>query len=231
MEIDITQCVQHLEQQSPEYILKWVWETFSPQVAMTSSFQTQSVPLLHMVSRVTPQMPIYFLDTGFHFPETLAFRDRLVADLGLNLKIIKPELGQEGFILRYGQLYDSDPDLCCQINKILPFRTATRDLLAWVSGIRQDQTSLRNTTPIVSLQNNGLYKVCPLANWSTRQIWQYSYYHHLPDHPLYTQGYESIGCVPCTRPIFEGEDPRAGRWAGHNKTECGLHFTYDSQEN
>lgn len=196
---------------------------------MTSSFQTQSVPLLHMVSRVAPQMPVFFLDTGFHFPQTLAFRDRLVADLGLNLKVLKPELGHKGFLQRYGELYRMDPDMCCHINKVLPLRAVSKNLLAWISGIRRDQTPNRSNTPVIARQLDGLYKICPLATWTAKQVWQYSYDHQLPEHPLLAQGYESIGCAPCTRPVFQGENPRAGRWAGNAKTECGLHLPSDAE--
>ena len=228
MDLDITACNQKLEQQSPEQILSWAWQTFGSQVAMTSSFQTQSVPLLHMVSQVAPEMTIFFLDTGFHFPETLAFRDQLVAELGLNLKVLRPESGHEGFLQKYGELYRHDPDLCCHINKVLPLRAASKHLQAWVSGIRRDQTPARSSTPVLARQPDGLYKVCPLAAWTARQVWQYSYNHKLPGHPLFAQGYESIGCAPCTRPVFQGEDPRAGRWAGQAKTECGLHLPLDT---
>lgn len=224
LKINITEFNHKLEQQSPEQILAWAWEFFRPLIAMTSSFQTQSVPLLHMVSRVAPQMPIFFLDTGFHFPGTLAFRDHLVAELGLKLQVLKPKMGHDVFLQQHGELYHRDPDMCCLINKILPLREASKNLHAWVSGIRRDQTVVRSNTPILSRQPDGLVKVSPLATWNARQIWQYSHDHQLPEHPLLAQGYESIGCAPCTRPIFQGEDPRSGRWPDHVKTECGLHL-------
>lgn len=213
-----------LEQKTPQEIIRWAVETFWPDIGMTSSFQTQSVPLLHMIAQVAPQLPVFFLDTGFHFSETLAFRDQLVQELGLNVQTLTPEIGHETFQKTYGYLYRTDPDLCCHINKVEPLQQAMRGLKAWISGIRRDQTAERRQVPIVSRQADGLYKIAPLATWSRKEVWQYLHDHNLPEHPLLRQGYLSIGCAPCTRPVGEGQDERAGRWAGQEKTECGLHL-------
>lgn len=212
-----------LEGEHPETILQWAWETFAPSIAATSSFQTQSVPLLHMISRASPRMPVLFLDTGFHFPETLAFRDRVVEELELNLRVLEPKTGHDGFLQEYGELYRRNPDLCCHINKVEPLEGAKVGLDAWVAGIRRDQTPARKDTPVVTVEDEGPLKICPMVTWTEEDVESYVQEHDLPRHPLYDQGYGSIGCAPCTRRLMEGEDARAGRWAGTAKTECGLH--------
>lgn len=219
-----------LEEQHPESILEWAWDRFAPSIAATSSFQTQSVPLLHMISRAASRMPILFLDTGFHFPETLAYRDRVVEELDLNLKVLEPDMGHDGFLKEHGELYRRNPDLCCHINKVEPLERAKAGLDAWVAGIRRDQTPARRDTPVLDPQDDGLLKVCPMVRWTADDVEQYVEDHDLPRHPLHDEGYESIGCAPCTRKVMEGEDARAGRWAGMDKTECGLHLDDDTAD-
>lgn len=216
---------QQFEQASAADILAWGWQTFGPYIAVSSSFQTQSVPLLHLISQVCPEMMVIFLDTGFHFPETLAFRDELQARFQLNLVVVRPTIEKRQLVARYGEgLYRRDPDLCCYINKVEPMQRVLDGLYAWISGVRRDQNRLRQSLPILELESTGLLKIHPLLNWSKQQLWAYIDQHQLPAHPLFEKGYPSIGCAPCTRPVFAGEDDRAGRWAGQTKTECGLHF-------
>lgn len=214
---------RRLEARSPTEVLAWAWDELGPEAAASSSFQTQSVPLLHMISRVVAAMPVLFLDTGFHFPETLAFRDRLVRQLGLKLEVLRASGGARGVGLRYGELYRTDPDLCCHLNKVEPMERIQRRLRGWITGIRRDQTVGRRGVEIVSRLPNGVIKVCPLAGWTAVDVEAYLARHRLPRHPLEGQGFASIGCAPCTRPVRIGENARAGRWAGHEKTECGLH--------
>jgi phosphoadenosine phosphosulfate reductase len=209
---------------SPEDILRWAWEAFGPKVAVSSSFQTQSVPLLHIVSRVCPEMPVIFIDTGFHFPETLAFRDALQARYHLNLVRVRPTITKSQLLARYGEgLYRRDPDLCCYLNKVEPMQRAISDLAAWIAGVRHDQTSHRKTLKVIQPLSSGLLKIHPLLSWTRDDLWAYIRKYDLPAHPLYEKGYLSIGCAPCTMPVFLGQDPRAGRWAGMDKKECGLH--------
>ena len=222
--LDVAETNRMLEDAHPEEILLWSWNTFGPLVAASSSFQTNSVPLLHMISRAAPQMVIFFLDTGFHFPETLQFRDQLTHDLHLNVRSLMAEMGHEGFRRMHGELYQHDPDLCCHINKVEPLERARRELRAWISGIRRDQTASRSGTPVFSQLHDGTYKICPLATWSRERVRHYARSHNLPEHPLSELGYASIGCAPCTRPVSGDEDEREGRWAGLQKTECGLHI-------
>ncbi|MGD8456166.1 MAG: phosphoadenylyl-sulfate reductase [Anaerolineales bacterium] len=211
----------------PQQIIEWAVETFWPDVAMSSSFQTHSVPLLHMVSQIKPEMRILFLDTGFHFPETLEFKENLRKSWGLNIVDLHPKIERKEIESRFGKdLFQRDPDLCCFIHKVEPLAEALRGLRAWITGIRQGQTAQRAQASALQLHPNGLVKVNPLLPWTREEVWEYIKEHDLPLHPLYSQGYLSIGCAPCTQPVNSGEDERAGRWIGSNKTECGLHTVF-----
>lgn len=221
--LDLAIANARLERASSAEILAWAAETFGAGLVATSSFQTQSVPLLHLHSRFAPSVPVLFLDTGFHFPETLAYKDALAARLGLDVREVRPQMGHEAFRRRYGELHRHDPDHCCHVNKVLPLRRALEGATAWISGIRRDQTPERADAPIVALVD-GRYKICPMARWTEREVWAYLDEHDLPEHPMLREGYLSIGCAPCTRAVRDGEDGRAGRWSGHAKTECGLHL-------
>lgn len=223
MRIDLGAVNDRFADAGPLAVIAWAHQTFGPGLVMTSSFQTQSVPLLHVLSRVAPEVPVLFLDTGFHFPETLAFRHELAQTLGLTVIDVRNELGHAGFLEEHGELHRTDPDACCYLNKVAPLEKALSRRSAWITGIRKDQTTQRADTPVVSLEH-GRYKVCPLVNWTDRDVHEYMATHALPEHPLHAQGYRSIGCAPCTRATVRGEDARAGRWSGTDKTECGLHL-------
>jgi len=221
---DLARLNAELESKPPHDIITWAVKTFWPDIAMSSSFQTQSLPLLHIVSQVAPQLPILFLDTGYHFPETLAFRDQLVLEWKFNLQTVRAVMPRDEFVRQHGDdLYRKDPDLCCYINKVEPMERAMKGLRAWISGIRRDQSATRTDIQVLERTPDGVLRIHPLATWTRKDVWQYVHDHHLPEHPLLSQGYLSIGCAPCTRHVQEGEDERAGRWAGQEKTECGLH--------
>ncbi len=222
--LDLQRLNREFEHAPPHEIIAWAVETFWPDIAMSSSFQTQSLPLLHIVAQVAPQLPIIFLDTGYHFPETLAFRDHIVREWGLNLRVVRSNMPRAEFVRRYGaDLYRRDPDLCCYINKVEPMRRATEGLRAWISGIRRDQSPARANIHILEQTPHGVVRVHPLANWTRRDVWRYIAQHNLPHHPLLERGYLSIGCAPCTQPVTNPEDERSGRWQGREKVECGLH--------
>ena len=209
---------------SPQEILAWVAQTFAPRLALTSSFQSQSLPLLHMISQIAPQTPIFFLDTGLHFWETLLFREELQRTLGLNVQDLRADASWQPFLSRFGRtLPQEDPDLCCFIRKVQPVQRALQGMDAWVSGIRRDQTENRKNAQFLESEPGGLLKINPLLRWTRPEVQAYMDEHHLPVHPLLQKGYRSIGCRPCTRAIRPGEDERAGRWDGKSKTECGLH--------
>jgi len=228
--IEIAGLNSKFETESPGEILVWASETFNPEkIAVTSSFQSQSVPLLHIISQFTPDLPVLFIDTGFHFPETLVFKDQLERVLGLNIKSIKTEISPNRFKWQTRELYHNNPDLCCYINKVKPFQDAKLKLQGWITGIRRDQTGVRASTSIISVDDDGLYKICPMATWTRDDVWSYIYEHKLPVHPLRSQGYMSIGCAPCTRPVLPGEGDREGRWSDQLKTECGLHISIENE--
>jgi phosphoadenosine phosphosulfate reductase len=213
------------DQQSPADILRWAWETFAPDIAASSSFQTQSLPLLHLISQICPEMPVIFLNTGFHFSETLSYRDELQALLNLNIVIARPAVEKSDLMIRYGEgLYRRDPDLCCYINKVEPMQRAKTGLRAWISGVRHDQTEYRSGLRVLEAPSEGPLKIHPLLNWTKKEVWAYIDQYQLPVHPLLALGYMSVGCAPCTRPIHAGENERDGRWAGLDKVECGLHL-------
>jgi phosphoadenosine phosphosulfate reductase len=222
-DLDLPLLNQRFEHASTAEVLQWAWETFGSKVTASSSFQTQSVPLLHLISQICPEMPVIFLDTGFHFPETLTFRDELQARFGLNLVIARPAKSQ--LAAQYGGgLYRQDPDLCCYLNKVEPMQRALVGFQGWISGVRRDQTANRKNLPTLETQPTGPLKIYPILNWTREQIHAYIDQHQLPTHPLAAQGYASIGCVPCTRPVLPGGDERSGRWVSSTKTECGLHL-------
>lgn len=226
--------VQHLrsfepEHGSPQEVISWAAQHYGSGLAASSSFQMQSLPLLHMLAQHAPHVPILFLDTGFHFPETLAFRDRLVADWGLNLRVVRrePVTGEDR--RRILDLPYVDPDLCCHMHKVEPMRLATKDRSAWMSGIRRDQGRARAAVRVVESADNGPTRIHPFAAWTAQDVMRYVREHDLPEHPLHAQGYLSIGCAPCTQPVSIGMRERDGRWAGQEKTECGLHTTLRPQ--
>lgn len=224
-DLDIVMLNERMADWPATDILAWTWETLGPEVVVSSSFQTQSVPLLHLISQVCPAMPIIFIDTGFHFAETLAFRDELARRYHLNIRVVGPQIDQAELFRRYGEgLYRHDPDLCCHLNKVEPMRRALVGQRGWISGVRHDQTAHRAGLRVLEPQPDGPLKVHPLLAWTKADLWTYINRHDLPTHPLLAQGYLSIGCAPCTRPVTAGEDERAGRWTGTGKTECGLHL-------
>ncbi len=181
--------------------------------------------MVDMLARVAPDVDIFYLDTGLLFPETYATRDRLVARYGIRPLQVLPALTLEAQAEAHGaDLWATRPDLCCHIRKVEPLARALAGRRAWLTGVRRDQAPTRANAPLIEWDRKfGLVKANPLAFWSVAQVWAYIRLHNVPFNPLHDQGYPSIGCAPCTRPVSPGEDPRAGRWAGFVKTECGIH--------
>ncbi len=222
---NIEQLNQRFEKSQPEEILRWAAKQF-PRLAVTSSFQTESVVLLDMISKIDSSIKVLFLETGWHFKETTDFKKEVIQKLGLtNVVDLKadPVKREELNKRTGGKPYEADPDYCCQINKVEPLDLAIENLDAWISGIRRSQSKTRKDIKIIEEYQNGLYKINPLANVTSGDIWWYIKEHKLPIHPLFEKGYLSIGCWPCTRPVQPGDDERSGRWAGREKTECGIH--------
>lgn len=192
---------------------------------MATGFGPSGVALMHMVSRVDSDAMVFYLDTDLLFPETHDLKRRLADRLGLTFTRVHSGISlQEQANQEAPNLWRSDPDRCCYVRKVLPLRhfLATRE--AWITGIRRDQSPTREEIGIVHWDAaHRLVKINPLANWSDRQIWQYIEINDLPYNPLHDRGYPSLGCIPCTKPVNDGDDPRAGRWKGHDKLECGIH--------
>ena len=221
---EITQLSKQFEVLTPQEILAWAIDKFWPQIAMSSSFQTQSMPLLHMATHIRRDLLIFFLDTGYHFWDTLIFREQVASAWKLNVLDLYRDPRWNHFSRQHSRsLPLEDPDLCCYINKVQPMQKALGDMHAWISGIRHDQTATRAHAKILELQPNGLLKINPMLNWTLADVEKYIQEHNLPVHPLLAKGYRSIGCAPCTVAVGLSEGERTGRWAGRGKTECGLH--------
>ena len=230
--LEVDKLSDEFETRTPQEIIKWAVDTFWPEIAMSSSFQTQSVPLLHMVSQVNRNLLIFFLDTGYHFWETAIFREQLASEWHLNVLDLYRDTRWDAYARQNTrQLPLEDPNLCCYIHKVQPMQKALKDMLAWISGIRRDQTSVRAHAKILELQEDGLLKINPLLNWTKADVKKYAEENNLPSHPLFEKGYRSIGCAPCTVAIGVNDDERAGRWTGRGKTECGLHTEMFSHKN
>lgn len=213
----------------PRTILRWAKGTID-NLAIATSFQASGLVLLNMLHEVGIDLPLLFLNTGFHFPETLAFRDRCVERWGLSLVDLHGEHGtpERQAEIHGPELYKRDPNQCCAINKVEPLQKALEEFDGWISGLRRDQSPMREDTPVVEAQllpsGNEVLKIHPLAHWTRPQVDEYLAEHQIPTHPLFERGFSSIGCWPCTRAIKPGEDERAGRWEGSSKTECGIHL-------
>jgi phosphoadenosine phosphosulfate reductase len=217
---------QIFRQQPPEALLDWAAATFAQDVVLTCSFGGLSgMVLLDMLAEIGHATPVVFLDTGLLFPETYALVEQIEQRYGISIRRQRPAVSLDEQARQEGpELYHRDPDRCCGIRKVTPLREALAPYAAWITGIRRDQSATRATAqPVQWNDRYNLLKICPLAYWNEGDIWEYLTHHNVPYNPLLDQGYTSLGCVPCTRPATV-DDPRAGRWAGFNKTECGLHL-------
>lgn len=212
-----------LRDATPEDVLRWAIETFDDRFCIASSMGDAVV--IDMASRIRPAVHVLFLDTGYHFDETLETRDAVAARYPITLLSVLPrQTVPEQDALFGPQLHDRDPDACCNLRKVEPLRRSLEPYYAWASGIRRDEAATRRDIEVVEWDSNrALVKVNPLAMWTQQQVDEYIATHDVTVNDLTNQGYPSIGCAPCTRKVAPGEDPRSGRWAGSGKTECGLH--------
>lgn len=221
---DLDAANRELAEATPEAILAWTWQRFQPKVILTCSFQHDGVVLAHMLRDIAPAVPVVFINTGFHFAETLAYRDDIERRLGIKLLELSPIMPREQFAAEHGlDLYARNPDLCCHINKVEPLKRFLPGVRAWINGRRRDQANTRQGIRTIEAFQGNLFKVNPMATWTSRETYYYMERHGIPTHPLFDKGYASIGCEPCTRPVVPGENERDGRWAGTGKVECGLH--------
>jgi phosphoadenosine phosphosulfate reductase len=212
-----------LELAPTEDIIEWAVATFGARFAITSSMG--DAVLAHLASTVAPGIDVVFLDTGYHFAETIGTRDAVAATLPVNLLSITPAQSVAEQDAQHGKdLYKTDPDLCCALRKVQPLAAQLTGYVAWGSGVRRDESATRRGTKLVDWDaKREMVKINPLAAWTDDDVAAYLAEHRVPVNPLREIGYASIGCAPCTRPVAPGEDPRAGRWAGLGKTECGIH--------
>jgi phosphoadenosine phosphosulfate reductase len=215
---------EEFESSTPQEIIAWAVETF-PNITFACSFGAEDVVLVDMLQQISPSSDIFYLDTDFHFQETYETRDAIAAKYGLEFVRVSPKLTPEEQAEQYGEeLWKSDPNACCNIRKVEPLTRVLGRYDAWITGIRRDQAPTRaNAKKIEYDAKFGLVKFNPIANWTSDDVWNYIREHQIIYNPLHDRNYPSIGCEHCTRQVMPGEDPRAGRWSGTDKTECGLH--------
>jgi len=214
-----------IEALSAEDVICWAYEEFGDRLCLTCSWQKQSSALVHMVSELGLDIDVIELDTHLFFRETYETRERLIERYGLTL--LRPQIPTvaEQHRAEGPNLWERDPDRCCHIRKVEPLLRALEPYDAWISGIRRDQSPSRvETTKLEWSERYGVWKVHPLADWDEKRVWAYIEVNEIPYNPLHDVGYRSIGCIPCTRPISPDEEERAGRWAGSDKLECGIHL-------
>ena len=212
-----------LELAPAENIIEWAVATFGSRFCVTSSMG--DAVLAHLVSKVAPGVDVIFLDTGYHFVETIGTADAVKHTMPLNLITITPKQTVAEQDAEYGpELFRRDPDLCCKLRKVQPLADSLENYDAWATGLRRAETHNRVIAPVIGWDaKKGKVKVSPLARWTDEQVERYIADNGVLVNPLVYDGYPSIGCAPCTRRVAPGEDARSGRWAGTNKTECGIH--------
>lgn len=222
---------EEFEGRAPRDILQWAADNFAPRVAISSAFGPEGLVIMDIAMRkVTPRLPVFTIDTGFLFKETVELIRKIEQEYGIDVERLHPELTPEKQAEKYGpELFRREPDRCCYMRKVLPLQKKLPELDAMVTGLRRSQGDSRKGAKILQMQEtpegHRYIKINPLAAWTKEEVWWYIISHQLHYNPLHDHGYPSIGCTPdcCTRPVRDGEEERAGRWAGTDKNECGLH--------
>jgi len=220
----VASAAQALEGASALEIIRWAVATFGDRICLTSSMSDAA--LIHLVSKVKPGIDVLFVDTGYHFAETIGTRDAVQAVYPVNVINVTPSRTVAEQEAALGpRLYGRNPDLCCHLRKVEPLSKALEGYMAWFSGIRREETPSRRDRKVVEWDGRrGMVKVNPILDWTQEDMDNYIADNGVLVNPLHYDGYPSIGCAPCTRPVAPGEDPRSGRWAGIGKTECGIHL-------
>lgn len=215
---------------STEEILAWAWGRYGVRAAIGTSFQGAGLVMLHLAQQNRWTFPVFTLDTGLLFPETLELKRRLEDFFQIRIEMLEPDLTVAQQTAAYGdELWHRDPDLCCTVRKVVPLQAKLAELDCWITGLRRQQSDTRTAIGILELYHldeasgRDIAKLNPMANWSREDVWNYLREHRIPYNPLHDRGYRSIGCQPCTRQTTAGEDERAGRWVGFQKVECGIH--------
>lgn len=221
---------ERFDPQPTEAVLRWAWERFGPRAAIGTSFQGAGLVMLHLAQTHRLPFPVFTLDTGLLFPETIALKQRLEEFFGCRIETLVPDLTVAQQEAAHGsELWQRDPDRCCTLRKVLPLQHKLAELECWMTGLRRQQSDARAGIGIVEVyvadETTGreIVKLNPMANWARDAVWTYLREHRIPYNPLHDQGYRSIGCRPCTRQIAADDNERAGRWTGFRKTECGIH--------
>ncbi|MEX2238129.1 MAG: phosphoadenylyl-sulfate reductase [Dehalococcoidia bacterium] len=213
-----------LEEKTPDEIMAWAVGEFGDKLGLATSFQVEASMLIHLFANATRESHIFYLDTEALFAETYMVRDRLLERYDIKPVRYRPALSLEDQAKVYGdKLWETNPDLCCEMRKVQPLKLALSGLNAWMTGIRRDQAATRAHARVVEWDKRGLIKVNPLVRLTSNDVWSYVIGNDIPYNELHNQNYPSIGCTFCTRPVEAGADPRSGRWAGTGKVECGLH--------
>ncbi len=228
---------ERFSEQPTEEILRWAWQRFGARAAIGTSFQGAGLVMMHLAQQHALAFPVFTLDTGLLFPETVALKRRLEDFFGLHIEALEPDLTVAQQAEAHGpELWQREPDLCCTLRKVLPLRDKLTYLDCWITGLRRQQSESRTGIGIVEVYladeatGREIVKLNPMANWTRDAVWEYIRRHGIPYNPLHDRGYRSIGCRPCTRPVGDGENERAGRWTGFNKVECGIH-TFMARKN
>ena len=213
-----------------EDILAWAWDRFGQRAAIGTSFQGAGLVMMHLAKERGLQFPVFTLDTGLLFSETVELKRRLEDFFGYSIESLEPDLTVEQQAAAHGpELWAREPDLCCTMRKVLPLQSKLGELDCWITGLRRQQSDTRSKIGVVELYvfdatiGRDIVKLNPMANWTREDVWDYIKRHKIPYNPLQDAGYRSIGCWPCTRKTATGENERAGRWTGFNKAECGIH--------
>ena len=213
-----------------EQILAWAWERFGARAAIGTSFQGAGLVMIHLAKQAGLPFPVFTLDTGLLFPETLALKGRLEDFFGFAIESLEPDLTvAEQADIHGPALWTRNPDLCCTVRKVLPLRDKLCDLDCWITGLRREQSATRTSIGVIELygfdeaSGRDIVKLNPMANWTRDAVWEHLRQHRIPYNPLHDRGYRSIGCQPCSSKTGAGEGERAGRWIGFNKVECGIH--------
>lgn len=221
---------QRFQTSSAEQILAWAWERFGARAAIGTSFQGAGLVIMHLAKRRGFGFPVFTLDTGLLFRDTVELKGRLEDFFQRPIESCLPDLTVEQQTQAHGPaLWERDPDLCCTLRKVLPLQSKLMEMDCWITGLRRQQAETRSNLGLVELHTfdgavvRDIVKVNPIANWTRDAVWEYVRKHGIPYNPLHDQGYRSIGCWPCTRKTVNGENERAGRWTGFNKIECGIH--------
>ncbi|MEO1270902.1 MAG: phosphoadenylyl-sulfate reductase [Myxococcota bacterium] len=220
------QANRHLDSAHPQEVIAWAVETFGDGLTLGTSFGVSGMALIDLALEIEPNLDIFYVDTGLFFEETYTLIARAEDHFGRGFRQVTPVQNIHEQALEHGDaLWSSNPDQCCHLRKVVPLRQAVAGRTGWMTAVRRDQSPSRANTQVVRWNRSfQAVKLAPLAQWTERDVWRHVISRGVPYNSLHDQDYPSIGCAPCTRPVREGEDARAGRWSGRAKTECGIHL-------